>query len=38
MTSVLLIEDDPEIRSALVRALSARDFAVLEAATGLSGL
>jgi DNA-binding response OmpR family regulator len=38
MTSVLLIEDDPEIRSALARALSARDFDVLEAGNGLTGL
>ena len=38
MTSVLLIEDDPAIRSALARALTARQFDVIEAATGLSGV
>jgi DNA-binding response OmpR family regulator len=38
MASVLLIEDDPEIRSALARALSARRFDVIEAANGLAGL
>ena len=38
MISVLLIEDDAEIRSALARALGARDFDVVEAANGLNGL
>jgi DNA-binding response OmpR family regulator len=38
MTSVLLIEDDPEIRAALACALSARNFAVFEAGNGLTGL
>jgi DNA-binding response OmpR family regulator len=38
MTSVLLIEDDPEIRSALARALAARGFEVIEAGNGLTGL
>ena len=38
MTSILVIEDDPAIRSALRRGLSDRGHAVVVAPTGISGL
>lgn len=38
MPQLLLIEDDPSIRSALARALTARGHGVRTAATGMSGL
>ncbi|MEO3936460.1 response regulator transcription factor [Dermatophilaceae bacterium Soc4.6] len=38
MTHVLVIEDDPAIRTALIRALTDRGHAVSSASTGMSGL
>ena len=38
MAQLLLVEDDPGIRSALVRALSDRGHGVRSAATGMAGL
>jgi two-component system response regulator MprA len=38
MAQLLLVEDDPAIRSALVRALSERGHGVRTAATGMEGL
>ena len=38
MAQLLLVEDDPAIRSALVRALSDRGHGVRSAATGMAGL
>ena len=38
MPQLLLVEDDPAIRTALVRALSERGHGVSTAATGMSGL
>ncbi|MBK5306319.1 MAG: response regulator transcription factor [Frankiaceae bacterium] len=38
MPQLLLVEDDPAIRSALVRALSERGHGVTTAATGMAGL
>lgn len=38
MTSILIIEDDPGIRSALIRALTDRGHAVASAPDGMSGL
>jgi DNA-binding response OmpR family regulator len=38
VSQLLLVEDDPEIRRALVRALSALGHAVTSTATGLAGL
>lgn len=38
MSHLLVVEDDPQLRSALVRALRDRGHAVATAATGMSGL
>ena len=38
MTLVAVVEDDPQVRSALERALGASGYAVTTAATGLGGL
>ncbi|WP_203984126.1 response regulator transcription factor [Sphaerisporangium rufum] len=38
MARLLLIEDDPAVRSALIRALGERGHAVSSAATGMTGL
>ncbi|WP_283136589.1 response regulator transcription factor [Rhizohabitans arisaemae] len=38
MAQLLLIEDDPAVRSALIRALTERGHALTSAATGMSGL
>jgi two-component system KDP operon response regulator KdpE len=38
MPHILVVEDDPRVRSALVRALSERGYATSSASTGMSGL
>jgi two-component system, OmpR family, KDP operon response regulator KdpE len=38
VTSVVIVEDDPQIRSALVRSLAERGYAARGSATGLDGL
>src|SRR5215471_11938730 len=38
VTSVLVVEDDPQIRAALTRSLSTRGYEVRGSATGLQGL
>jgi len=38
VTSVLVVEDDPQIRAALTRSLSARGYEVRGSANGLQGL
>ena len=38
MAQVLVVEDDPTIRTALVRGLTERGHAVASAPTGLAGL
>jgi DNA-binding response OmpR family regulator len=38
MPHILVVEDDPRVRSALVRALSERGYATSSASTGMTGL
>jgi DNA-binding response OmpR family regulator len=38
MPHVLIVEDDPQVRSALLRALDERGYATSSAATGMAGL
>jgi DNA-binding response OmpR family regulator len=38
MPHILVVEDDPRVRSALVRALTERGYATSSASTGMSGL
>jgi DNA-binding response OmpR family regulator len=38
MPHILVVEDDPQVRSALLRALAERDYATSSAATGMAGL
>src|SRR5262249_20544350 len=38
MPKVLIVEDDPTIRAAVVRALTAKDYAVATAHTAMTGL
>ena len=38
MPHILVVEDDPQVRSALVRALSEREYATSSAPSGMSGL
>jgi two-component system, OmpR family, KDP operon response regulator KdpE len=38
MPHILVVEDDPQLRSALVRALSEREYATSSAHSGMSGL
>ena len=38
MPQVLVVEDDPRIRSLLIRSLTDRDYAVTSTGTGMSGL
>ena len=38
MPHILVVEDDPQVRSALLRALNERDYATSSAGTGMAGL
>lgn len=38
MPHILVVEDDPQVRSALLRALTERDYATSSAGTGMAGL
>jgi DNA-binding response OmpR family regulator len=38
MPHILVVEDDPSVRSALLRALAEREYATSSAATGMAGL
>jgi DNA-binding response OmpR family regulator len=38
MPHILVVEDDPQVRSALMRALGERDYATSSASTGMAGL
>lgn len=38
MPHILVVEDDPQVRSALLRALGEREYATSSAATGMAGL
>jgi DNA-binding response OmpR family regulator len=38
MPHILVVEDDPQVRSALLRALDERDYATSSAVTGMAGL